>query len=238
MYRKRKTINDDKAKKITISKIHNDISHIISQEIPIYPGNPTPKFESILNLEKDGVNVSRISLGTHTGTHVDSQNHFIAGGIGIDKEPLTRFIGEAVVLDFSKKTIGEGINGNDLSSYSSIASFNDIILIYTGVSNYWDENYMDKVGKKFTYLEPSAADWIVNHNIKSIGIDTPSVEKYGSKTALTHKRLLSSGVGIVENLSSNLKKFVGRRVFLVCLPLALKGLDASPARAVIFDILN
>jgi kynurenine formamidase len=45
-------------------------------------------------------------------------------------------------------------------------------------------------------------------------------------------------VGIIENLNSNLKKFLGKRVFLVCLPLALKGLDASPARAVIFNILD
>lgn len=232
------TRNRYKTKKITISKMPSDVSHVISQEIPIYPGNPIPKFKSVLNLKNDGVNVSRISLGTHTGTHIDSQNHFIMDGIGIDREPLTRFIGEAVVLDFSKKTIGDGINGNDLNSYFSVPKFNDIILFYTGVSDYWDENYTDKVGKKFTYMEPSAADWIVNHNIKSIGIDTPSVDKYGSKPALTHKRLLSAGVGIVENLSSNLKKFVGQRVFVVCLPLALKDLDASPARAVIFNILK
>ena len=114
----------------------------------------------------------------------------------------------------------------------------DIVLLFTGVSNYWNENYIDKVGSRFTYLEPTAADWIVNHKIKSIGIDTFSVEKYGSSQALTHKKLLSSGVGIIENLNSNLKKFLGKRVFLVCLPLALKGLDASPARAVIFDILD
>jgi arylformamidase len=170
------------------------------------------------------------SAHTYTGTHVDSQNHFIMDGIGIDREPLTTFIGEAVVMDFSNKTLGDDISGNDLNSYSSFAKFNDIILFYTGVSNYWEENYVDKVGKKFTYLEPSAADWIVNHNIKSIGIDTPSVEKYGSKAGLAHKWLLSAGVGIVENLISNLKKFVGRRVFFVCLPLALKGLDGSPGK--------
>lgn len=206
--------------------------------MPIYPGNPIPKFESVLSLQKDGVNVSRVSLGTHTGTHVDSQNHFILNGIGIENETITKFIGEAVVLDFSKKMIGDGIDGNDLNSFSSITHSEDIVLLYTGVSNYWNENRMDKVGTRFTYLEPSAADWIVSHKIKSIGIDTFSVEKYGSRQALTHKKLLSAGVGIIENLSSNLKRFLGKRVFLVCLPLALKGLDGSPARAVIFDILD
>ena len=225
-------------KKITISNVSHDVSHVINEDMPIYPGDSIPKFRSVLNLEKDGVNVSRISLGTHTGTHVDSQSHFISNGTGIEKEPIAKFIGEAVVLDFSKKRIGDGINGNDLNSYSSITHSDDIILLYTGVSNYWNENYMKKLGNRFTYLEPSAADWIVSHKIKSIGIDTFSIEKYGSKQAITHKKLLSDGVGIIENLTDNLKNFLGRRVFLVCLPLALQGLDGSPVRAVIFDILE
>ena len=49
-------------------------------------------------------------------------------------------------------------------------------------------------------FEPSAADWINNHGIKCIGIDTLSVEKYGFKAGLTHKKLLSNNVGIIENL--------------------------------------
>lgn len=90
------------SKKITLSRESKDVSHVISKEMPIYPGNPVPKFESVLSLQKDGVNVSRVSFGTHTGTHVDSQNHFILNGVGIEDESLTKFIGEAVVLDFPK----------------------------------------------------------------------------------------------------------------------------------------
>jgi arylformamidase len=206
--------------------------------MPIFPGDPTPKFESVLNLERDNVNVSRITLGTHTGTHVDSQKHFITNGVGIEKECLSKFIGEAVVMDFSNKTRGDEITSYDLDNYSSLIVPNDIILLYTGTSDYWYDDYMDKVGKKFTYLDPSAPKWILSHKIKSVGIDTFSVEKYGSKEALTHKKLLGSGIGIIENLNSNLRQFVGRRVFLVCLPLALKELDGSPARAIIFDILD
>jgi arylformamidase len=206
--------------------------------MPIFPGDPTPKFESVLNLERDNVNVSRITLGTHTGTHVDSQKHFITNGVGIEKESLSKFIGEAVVMDFSNKTRGDGITSYDLDNYSSLMVPNDIILLYTGTSDYWYDDYMDKVGKKFTYLDPSATKWILSHKIKSVGIDTFSVEKYGSKEALIHKKLLGSGIGIIENLNSNLRQFVGRRVFLVCLPLALKELDGSPARAIIFDILD
>jgi kynurenine formamidase len=63
------------------------------------------------------------------------------------------------------------------------------------------------------------------------------VEKYGSKEGLSHKILLSSSVGIIENLNSNLKSIIGKRVFLVCLPLLLEGVDGSPARTIAFDIV-
>jgi kynurenine formamidase len=89
----------------------------------------------------------------------------------------------------------------------------------------------------FTYLEPSAAQWVVDHNVKCVGIDTFSVEKYGSKAGLSHKILLSSSIGIIENLSSNLKNLSGKRVFLICLPLLLEGVDGSPARTIAFDIV-
>lgn len=213
------------------------MSHVISQNMMVFPGDPSPKFESVLSIEKDKVNVSRITLGTHTGTHVDSQRHFITDGVGIEQESLSKFIGEAVVMDFSNKIIGDGITNYDLDNYSSLIVPNDIILLYTGFSNYRYEDY-DRVVGNFTYLDPSAAEWIISHKIKSVGIDTLSVEKYGSKEYLTHKKLLTSGIGIIENLNSSLAQFVGRRVFLVCLPLALKGLDGSPARTILFDILD
>lgn len=82
----------------------------------------------------------------------------------------------------------------------------------------------------FTYLEPSAARWIVDHHIKCVGMDTFSVEKYGSKTGLSYKILLSNSVGIIENLSSNLKNLGGKRVFLICLSLLLECVDGSPAK--------
>jgi kynurenine formamidase len=61
------------------------------------------------------------------------------------------------------------------------------------------------------------------------------MEKYGFQKGLTHEKLLSNYIGIIEGISSNLKEFVGRRMFLVCLPLPLEGIDGSPVRPVLFD---
>jgi len=195
------------------------------------------EFVSILlaTIEKQKVNVTRIVIGSHTGTHVDAQKHFIANGNSIDKEPLDKFMGEAVTLDISNINIGDGITGSDLENYSKVVKHKDILLLYTGTSDKWTKD--DSIRNNFTYLEPSAADWIVDHRIKCVGIDTLSMEKYGFKEGLTHKKLLSNGIGIIENLNSNLKKIISMRTFLICMPLPLEGVDGTPARAVAFAIL-
>ena len=221
---------------ITISRtFYYDLTHLITQEMPVYPGDPQPEFKPIATIEKQKVNVTRIVIGSHTGTHVDAQKHFIANGNSIDKEPLDKFMGEAVTLDISNINIGDGIRGSDLENYSKVVKHKDILLLYTGTSDKWTKD--DSIRNNFTYLEPSAADWIVDHKIKCVGIDTLSMEKYGFKEGLTHKKLLSNGIGIIENLNSNLKKIISMRTFLICMPLPLEGVDGTPARAVAFAIL-
>jgi arylformamidase len=221
---------------ITLSSTFYDLTQIISKDIPVYPGDPQPDLEPTSIIDKDNCNVTRIIMGSHTGTHVDAQSHFMIDGNSIDREPVSKFIGESVVIDLSKRcSIGDGITSAHLEAYSDLIKDSDILLIYTGSSEYWmkDQN----IKYNFTYLEPCAAQWIADRNIKCVGIDTFSVEKYGSKEGSSHKILLSNSVGIIENLNSTLKNLAGKRVFLVCLPLLLEGVDGSPARALAFDIV-
>jgi arylformamidase len=221
---------------ITLSRTFYDLTQLISKDIPIYLGDPQPDFESSSTIQRDNYNVTRIILGSHSGTHVDAQSHFLLNGNSVDREPVSKFVGESVVVDLSNRCkIGGGITSVHLESYSDLIKDTDILLIYTGSSEYWmkDQN----IKYNFTYLEPCAAQWIADHNIKCVGMDTFSVEKYGSKEGLSHKILLSNSVGIIENLNSNLKNLSGKRIFLVCLPLLLEGVDGSPARTLAFDIV-
>lgn len=220
---------------ISISRTYHDLSHLISQDMQVYPGDPQPRFKPFATMEKDRMNVTNIVLGSHTGTHVDAPKHFFAGGNGIDREPLNKFIGEAIILDLSNVIGGKGVTDAELDNYSKVIKRNDILLLYTGTNN---KREKDLKSNSFTHLEVSAAEWIIDHGTKCVGIDTLSVEKYGFKEGLTHKKLLSNNVGIIENLNSNIREFVGKRMFLVCLPLMLEGLDGSPARALLFDIAS
>ena len=228
--------NSDTDTRVTLSRTFYDLTQIISKDIPIYSGDPQPDFESSSTIERDNYNVTRILLGSHSGTHVDAQSHFLVNGNSIDREPLTKFIGESIVVNLSKRCkIGDGITSVHLDYYSDLIKDTDILLIYTGTSEYWMKN--QNIKYNFTYLEPCAAQWIADHNIKCVGIDTFSVEKYGSREGSSHKILLSKPVGIIENLNSTLKKLSGKRIFLVCLPLLLEGVDGSPARTLAFDIV-
>jgi arylformamidase len=190
----------------------------------VYPGDPQPRFEPHLTIKDNNVNVTRITLGSHTGTHVDAQRHFLSDGSSVDEEPLEKFVGEATILDVSGNP-GEGLTAGNFEDADIKSS--DIVLVYTGTGDRRTD---------FTYVDPDAAEWMVNHGIKCMGIDTPSIEKYGRKDAPTHKMLLSNGIGIIENLNPNLKQFAGRRMLLVCLPLPLQGIDGSPARAVLLEV--
>jgi arylformamidase len=230
-----------------------DLTLPIYEGMAVFPGDPEVKFSKHNTIQNDGYNVTCIKIGSHTGTHVDAQSHFLPHSNTVDNEPLDKFIGEAVIIDLSqKRDIGKGITYQDLDNYSDQVKGNDILLIYTASGNSRLEKKENGKGRRIsintihdnnnntnniTYLEDSAANWIVDHSLRCVGIDTFSVEKYGSKSGSVHKKLLSNQVGIIENLNPNMKRFVNRRMFLICLPLPLKGLDGSPSRVLLFDIL-
>ena len=134
---------NDRENVITISRTFYDLTQVIGKDIPIYPGDPQPDFESSSTIDRDRYNVTKIIMGSHSGTHVDAQSHFMVDGNSIDREPTGKFIGESVVVDLSKRrNIGDGITHSDLEAYSEVIKDNYILLIYTGTSEYWmeDEN--------------------------------------------------------------------------------------------------
>jgi arylformamidase len=78
---------DNNIIKISRTSFH-DLSHLIFPDMPIYPGNPHPQLQPFYTLERDKANVTRLTMGSHTGTHVDAPWHFIPTGNGVDKMPL------------------------------------------------------------------------------------------------------------------------------------------------------
>jgi arylformamidase len=211
-----------------------DLTQELANGMPIYPGNPVPSFRSYRTLAENGVNLTSLTLGSHTGTHTDAPSHFIRNGIGVDQIPPSKLIGEAYVADISYKPIGSGITSSDLKSKleGSIGA-DDIAICYTGCSEHWGEK---DINSNYTYLTRDAAEYLVSKKVRAVGIDFFSVEKFKAPDPVAHKTLLGNGIFIIESLSSALKQFLGKRVLLICLPIKLSDGDGAPSRVIAVPI--
>jgi arylformamidase len=211
-----------------------DLTHHLRNGMPVYPGDPSPSFEKYSTLEKDGVNLTKIIMGSHTGTHLDAPRHFIRDGIGIDRIPPEKLIGEAYVADLSTKPLGSGITSKDLQRKleENIAG-DDIIVVYTGCSEHWGD---ESIERGYTYLTGEAADYLVSKRVRAVGIDYLSVEKFKAPEPVVHKTLLGHGIFIIESLSSAVRQFVGKRILMICMPIKLQDGDGAPSRVVAIPI--
>jgi kynurenine formamidase len=212
----------------------SDLSQLLENGMPIYPGDAVPSFEPYSTLQKNGVNLTRLVLGSHTGTHVDAPIHFIEGGASVDAMPPNAFIGEAIVADVSAREQGSGVVPDDLrSTVESQARPGDIVVVFTGCSRRWGD---PSLNSNYTYLTGEAADYLVSRKVRAVGVDFLSVEKYGAKVPVAHRALLGSGVFIIESLGKGLEAFIGARFLLICLPVKLARGDGAPCRAIAVPI--
>ncbi|MDG6949438.1 MAG: cyclase family protein [Nitrososphaerota archaeon] len=209
-----------------------DLTHTIENGMTIYVGDAAPQVSKFKTLAKDGVNLSIITLGSHTGTHVDAPAHFVKGGTPLDDLPVETFVGEAAVLDLSEVKAGSAIRASDLEAHKDEVGAGDIVLINTGFSRRWSD---PRARRKYTYLGADAANWLVRKKVKAVGIDYLSVEEFGARTPIAHVTLLSHGIPIIESLSENIAS-LGRRAFFVCLPIKVGGCDGAPARAMAYPL--
>ena len=78
-----------------------DVSVLLAPGIAAYPGNPDVRDHAgqARSRTGDSSNVSRLVMGTHTGTHVDAPQHFFDDKPGVDALPLELLIGRARVID-------------------------------------------------------------------------------------------------------------------------------------------
>jgi len=134
-----------------------DLSNTIESNMLIYPGDIAPTVEPFSSVEESGAAIAKLILGTHTGTHVDAPTHILKKGKAVHKIPLTKFVGEAWVFDFSYKTAGTGLEEEDLKDKSNVHS-GDIVLCYTGLSEYSNN---EDLRTRYVYISESAALWFV-----------------------------------------------------------------------------
>ncbi len=199
-----------------------DLSPTIRPETPVWPGD-TP-FHSHLSWSiADGasVNLSAITTTPHLGSHADAPFHTEARGEGMSEMPLERYLGPCRVVKVPPQPLIEPrhVEGIDLTHPRRLL--------------FKSESVRDRRAfpERFTAISPELAALLAEKGILLVGMDTPSVDPFDSKTLDAHHALFRGGVAILEGLVLD---GVPEGVYeLIALPLRLAGLDASPVRAVL-----
>jgi arylformamidase len=202
-----------------------DISLPIKSGGVVYPGNPEIRIEAQQAIAAGGSsNVSSLSFGSHTGTHVDAPKHFFDNGAGVDALSLDVLMGPAMLIavDDDVKAVGaEQLKLHELAGHSRV-------LIKTRNSSFIRDG---EFVRDYTFLAPEGADHLVSLGVKLVGVDYFSVEQFHSGHHRTHRILLERGIIIVEGLDLSGPPMGPYE--LRVLPLRLTGLDGAPARAVL-----
>ncbi|TAK36829.1 MAG: cyclase family protein [Chloroflexota bacterium] len=197
--------------------------------MPVWPGDPEIALELTSSLDAgDPYNLSHLSCGVHTGTHVDAPLHFIAGGGSVDQMPLEVLVGPAQVVHLLDV---DAVTPYDLEQ-ANLPPGTCRLLLRTRNSELWRRG-VSAFTTDFVALTQDAAAWIVARGIQLIGMDYLSVQRYSDAAPLTHRILLKAGVVIVEGL--DLGKVPAGTFNLVCLPLPLVGAEGAPARAILLE---
>lgn len=197
-----------------------DISLPLHPRTVVYPGNPRVRIKR----ERSSTSyLSEITIGSHTGTHVDAPRHVFKNGTGVDKLPLAALVGPCRVLDLTSVKVA--ITPGGLRPARIHAG--ERVLLKTRNSRRGFQRFFPT----YVWLTPDAAKFLADKKISLFGIDSLSVKQRGSPDNRPHTELLRCGIPIVEGL--NLARVRPGRYTLLCLPLKLVGLDGAPARAVL-----
>jgi arylformamidase len=190
-----------------------------------WPGDPAFHIEHAQDQEKgDVATVSRMTLGVHTGTHMDAPLHFIRNGAAIDSMPLDATLGRARVLGVDDP---KSIKRDELLSHGILRG--ERILFKTRNSDgAWKSDQFDE---DFVFISHDAAAYLAECGVRCVGVDYLSVGGFREDGPETHHALLGAGIWIIEGL--NLHGIEPGNYELVCLPLRLIGSEGAPARAIL-----
>lgn len=206
-----------------------DLTHAIEADMPVYPGTEPPIFEPANTYDEDGFKETKISMYTHTGTHMDPPAHLFEGRTTLDSFPPDKFIGKALVIDCRTLGEGEAITIDHLKKYGAKAEQADFLLFNLG----WDKRWgTDAYFGDYPCIDSEVLDYIISGDYKGIGFDVIGLDPISDENLTRHKKLFKEkDIVNIENLC-NLDRCGSELFWFSCFPLKISDCDGSPVRAV------
>ena len=201
-----------------------DISQTLRPGLPVWPGDTAFAFERSWRMEEGSpVNVGRMAMSTHSGTHGDAPLHYSATAADIASVDLDPYLGECLVVD--TRAAKGAVAVDDLPPLEGATR----VLLRTFASfphDRWDSG--------FTAIAPETIRWLAARGVRLIGTDAPSVDPQESKTMDAHRAVLAADMRILEGLV--LDAVPPGRYELIALPLKIAGGDAGLCRAILREL--
>jgi kynurenine formamidase len=227
-----------------------DLSHDFSAQTIYWPTAKPFELEVVSAQQTPGgyyYAANNFSAAEHGGTHLDAPVHFAEGQWTTDQIPLERLMGEAVVVDVRSGADSSADYRVDTAAINAweqkhgLIPSGSIVLFRTGWSQRWPDRaaYLGtaRTGPSavaalhFPGIDSAAAQWLVNRNVRAVGIDTPSIDYGQSSSYPTHRILFASNIPAFENVA-NLDRLPPQGSFVIALPMKIKGGSGGPLRIV------
>ncbi|WP_240375987.1 cyclase family protein [Bacillus piscicola] len=204
-----------------------DLSIPLTSDTIVYPGDPEPDISQAASIEIDGYNVSKLIIGSHTGTHVDAPYHINPTGHRIDESPLEQFIGEGVLIDVTHKAPESGISFKDVETYLPLLHAGKIALFHTG----WSQHLGTKHYYNHPYITKEVVEAFLKRGIRTFFIDALNIDPPDGSSFAAHDAITKAN-GIIGENFTNFAEIDFDKPLIIALPLKLTGLDGSPVRAI------
>lgn len=199
-----------------------DITQPLNKRIAEWPGDTPFSYETAVTKEQSGsVNIGRLTMSTHIGTHTDAPFHYDNEGKRILDLPVDLYIGRACVVDVTGTSI---VTSKDLEKTDFEGA--ERLLLKTG-----SHPSPERFPEQYTVIGDDVGPLLKERGVRLLGVDTPSVDTEDSKELPGHHSLYRNDVIIIENLV--LHSLEPGQYELIALPLALEEADGSPVRAVV-----
>lgn len=206
-----------------------DLTHTISENMPVYPGTDQPVLAPANTYERNGFKETRLTMFSHTGTHMDPPAHVIEGGATLDSFPVDHFVGTAVVVDCRDLGFGGRATLEHVARCPH-ADKADFLLFDFGWSAYWG---MPEYFGDYPCIGEDVVDYILGTGKRGVGLDTIGLDPIADEALSLHHRLLSCDTAVIMENLANLDCLIDKGLFTLCaLPLRIEDADGSPLRAV------
>lgn len=201
-----------------------DISVALHTGMVHWPGDPPVEIERVQDLNAgDSHTLSRLNMGSHSGTHVDAPSHFFKNGQSISDMVPDALVGRARII---RITDPDEVTIEELSAHKLKPG--EIVLFKTSNSALWSRSDFNE---SFVHLTARTAEYLAGLSLRAIGVDYLSVGGFHLDGSQVHRILLESGIWIIEGL--DLSSVSPGQYDLICLPLKIRSGDGAPARAIV-----